>query len=73
MFEKKLYNILDKLNDNSLSREAILKQGIDVKLERSLNTYINNVKKVCGYLLSKNLLSVITAVNRSNERREEDE
>ena len=59
MFKKKLYNIYEGFKKPQISREELLWNRVQQKLEMSLNNYNEELEKTMTYLLTKNPVTIL--------------
>ena len=65
MFKSKLYNILDDLQSHSKDRNEIFQKSIEERLEKSLNSYNEQMLESYKYLSTKKEINVLKKINRS--------
>lgn len=70
MFKDILLTTLKDIKERESRKESVMKDCIDVKLERSLNNYEENLKETCKYILSKNPISIIKKLNKDFEEEQ---
>ena len=75
MLKDVLILTIKKINKLEAREEAIMKECIDMKLERSLKNYESHLEETCKYILSRNPISMIKALaaDPQPKKKEEDE
>lgn len=68
MLKEKLYNILRDL-DSSRNCLTVLEEGVDKKLNRSLNNYLNTIKQSMEYLLARNSYRVLKSAFKEKDNK----
>jgi len=66
-FKLKLYNILESLNTLQ-DRDVILNDGIQNKLDVSLDNYKNAMRNMYNYVMSRDNLKVLKAIAKLNSK-----
>lgn len=66
---------IKKINTFEAREEAIMKECIDNKLDRSLKNYESHLEETCRYVLSRNPISMIKALaaDPQTKKKEEDD
>lgn len=62
MLKNILINTIDHINELESKDRELMKDCINIKLERSLNNYESHLEETCKYILSRNPISIIKAV-----------
>ncbi len=74
MLKDILLNILKDINQREKRKDSLLKEGVGIKLDRSLEFYESNLEDTCKYILSKNPISMMKGINREfNQPKENSE
>lgn len=73
MFKKHLMSVLDELDRREQKGRDVYKEGVQEKLDRSVENYSEELKETCNYILSKNPISVIKQMNKNNKRKKDKE
>lgn len=66
-FKLKLYNILESLNTLQ-DRDMILNDGVQDKLDISLDNYKNAMRNMYNYVMSRDNLKVLKAIAKLNSK-----
>ena len=68
---KKLLKIKEELNLMEESKENILKEGIDIKLNRIEDNYNKVIEANCNYILSRSNYKVFKAIEKYQKEKGE--
>ncbi len=71
--ETSLYNKLLEIKEELNFKPFTLESGLDKKLERTNNNYIFTLKKNCEYILSRNNYKAIKAIEKYNNKKENED
>lgn len=68
----RLYNILVDIKEELSTDIDPLKEGVDIKLNRAENNYLEAVAKNCQYILSRNNCKAMRIINKYMSNKETD-
>ena len=57
-----LKRMLKELDDRT--KQTVIDSSINHKLDRSLGFYMDDLKKTCDYILSRNAMSMLKAIDK---------